>query len=171
MGGGRGAIASGTGESESACTEARSPFIVFAIHYKKTESAAVDRASMNAACKERDKGERWSRTLLGSDHGRMPGKCATVTRITQPRSYALLPGDATEKVAMRWMEDKDKRAGAFRLFWVALAIAKIWRAGFLPIGQVASASASQPSCSRSCGFRSVHEIIRGGLMDSSASEP
>jgi hypothetical protein len=39
--------------------------------------------------------------------------------------YALLPGDATEKVAMRWMEDKDKRAGAFRLFWVALA--KMWR--------------------------------------------
>lgn len=99
---------------------------------------------MNAACKERDKGERWSRTLLGSDHRRMPGKCATVTRITQPQSYALLPGDATEKVAMRWMKDKDKRAGAFRLFWVALA--KIWRAGLLPIGRVASAS--QPSRSR-----------------------
>ena len=49
MGGGRGAIASGTGESESAYTEARSPVIVFAIHYKKTKSTAVDRLSMEAA--------------------------------------------------------------------------------------------------------------------------
>ena len=60
----------------------------------------------------------------------------------QSRSYALLPGNATEKVAIRWMKDKDKdkRAGAFRLFWVALA--KIWRAGLLPIGQRASTSTS-----------------------------
>ena len=58
---------------------------------------------------KRDKGESWSRTLLGSDHGRMPGKYATVTRITQPRSYALLPGDATEKVAM--MDERKRQTG------------------------------------------------------------
>ena len=97
---------------------------------------------------KRDKGESWSRTLLGSDHVRMPGKYATVTRILQPRSYALLPGDATKEVAMRWMRDKDKLAGAFRLFWVALA--KIWRAGLLPTGQRASTSRAAVAVAASC---------------------
>ena len=68
----------------------------------------------------------------------------------QSRSYALLPGNATEKVAIRWMKDKDKdkRAGAFRLFWVALA--KIWRAGLLPTGQRASTSRAAVAVAASC---------------------
>lgn len=85
MGGGRGAIASGTGESESAYTEARSPVIVFAIHYKKTESAAVDRASMNAACEE-TKAKGGVGRCSGATTEKCQGKYATVTRTMQPRS-------------------------------------------------------------------------------------
>ena len=82
----------------------------------------------------REKGETWTRTLLGSDRC-CPGRnCATITRKSQSQTCALLPGDATrgwggEVGEGRSAKNRGNR-NAVRLF-----APRTWGSGDEPVGQ------------------------------------